>query len=185
LRLYNNNLPPVRTMDLYKTYRMSSARLANWDYGSNGVYFVTICTAGRKHYFGTIQDHVPVYTRIGEIACQYWLNIPLHFPFVVVDYFVVMPNHLHGLVFIDRPDYHGWSPNRFGPQSKNLASIVRGYKAGVKSYATQHQIEFAWQARYYDRVVRNEEEWKRIRQYIADNPLKWEQDRDNPENLYM
>lgn len=172
-------------MDTYKKYRVLSARLANWDYGSSGVYFVTICTAGRTNYFGDIRENLPVYSEIGEIAFQYWQNIPAHFPFVIVDHFVVMPNHLHGLLFLDRPEYHGWELNRFGPQSQNLASIIRGYKAGVKTYATQHRIEFSWQPRYYDRVVINENEWNRIRQYIADNPLKWEQDRDNPENLYM
>lgn len=173
-------------MDKFKQkYRTQSARLSNWDYGSNGAYFVTICTQDRVHYFGEIKNATVIYSHIGEIAHKFWTDISSHFPFVIVDELVIMPNHIHGVLFFDRPDYNSWKPNRFAPQSQNLASVIRGFKAAVKKYATLNNIEFIWQPRYYDRVVRNEGEWNRIHQYIFDNPFKWEQDRDNPENLYM
>ena len=68
-------------------------------------------------------------------------------------------------------------PNRFGPQSNNLASIVRGYKIGVTKYARQHNLPFKWQARYHDHVIRNAGEYERIQRYIHENPQKWAEDR--------
>ncbi|GAB3829081.1 transposase [Pontibacter rugosus] len=125
------------------------------------------------------------FSDIGGIANQYWQDIPKHFPFVELDMFVVMPNHVHGILFINKLEHEEWKPNKFGPQSQNLASIVRGYKAGVKKYATLHQLDFGWQSRYYDRVIRSEKELQNIRQYIFNNPAKWEAEKNNPENLLM
>ena len=89
-----------------------------------------------------------------------------------------MPNHVHGIIIIDKPDGDDDDgPNQFGPQSKNLASIVRGYKIGVTKYARQHNQPFKWQARYHDHVIRNDREYERIRQYIDENPERWEEDR--------
>lgn len=84
-----------------------------------------------------------------------------------------MPNHIHGILFFNKPDYNEWKPNTFGPQSKNLAAVIRGYKAAVKKYATLHEIEFNWQARYHDHVVRSEKSLNNIRKYIMNNPVKW------------
>ena len=98
-----------------------------------------------------------------------------------------MPNHLHGVLWICKPDYddRDWQPSTFGPQRQNPASIIRGYKVGVKKHATMHQIEFTWQPRYYDHIVRNMNELDRIRTYIERNPDKWADDREILENLYM
>jgi len=125
------------------------------------------------------------HTVIGEIANQYWTEIPKHFPFVELDEYVVMPNHVHGILFFNKPDYADWKPGKFGPQSKTLGSVIRGYKAGVKTYATTNQIEFGWQPRFYDRIIRSQRELNNIRQYIINNPAKWYLDKDNPENLMM
>ena len=124
-------------------------------------------------------------TIIGNIANQYWAEIQNHFPFVELDEYIVMPNHVHGILFINRPEYNEWNPNKFGPQSKNLGSIIRGYKAGVKIFSTTNQIEFEWQPRYYDRIIKSDEELNRIRQYIINNLMKWQEDRNNVENLMM
>lgn len=92
-------------MDKFRNkYRIQSARLKNWDYGSNAAYFVTICTANRELFFGDIMDDKMNLSEIGEIADKYWLEIPEHFPFVKLDVHVVMPNHIHGIVIIDKPD---------------------------------------------------------------------------------
>ena len=102
-----------------------------------------------------------------------------------MDEHVIMPNHLHGILFINKPDHNEWQPNKYGPQSLNLGSIIRGFKAGVKTFATGNKIEFEWQARYYDHIIRTENDLKNIRQYIIDNPIKWKYDRNNVENLMM
>jgi hypothetical protein len=85
-------------------YRISSARLKNWDYGSNAIYFVTICTQNREHYFGTIADERMELSETGKIAQRFWFEIPIHFPFVKLGESVVMPNHIHGIIIIDKPD---------------------------------------------------------------------------------
>ena len=172
-----------------RKYRIPSARLADYDYGSNGIYFITICTQNRELFLGDIAADPAVLnpSAIGQVAIDCWYKIPTYFPFVELDAFQLMPNHLHGVVWIVKPDGQQteWQPNRFGPQRQNLASIVRGYKSGVKKHATLHQIDFGWQPRYYDRVVRSMNELERIRTYIEMNPAKWAQEQHNPENLYM
>ncbi|MBU1110972.1 hypothetical protein KKB83_05155 [Patescibacteria group bacterium] len=118
--------------------------------------------------------------------------------------FVVMPNHIHGIVIINNPPVRSqWNNvnnvetqnlaslrkrkqqpgNQFGPQSRNLGSIVRGFKIGVKKWTTINNVDFAWQPRYYDHIIRNEKSLNHIRQYITENPAKWAEDRNNPENL--
>jgi putative transposase len=96
-----------------------------------------------------------------------------------------MPNHVHGILIFNNPDYNQWQPNLFGVQSKNLGSVIRGYKASVTKYATTHSLEFLWQSRYYDHVIRDEDELNRIRQYIINNVRKWKEDMNNPENIFM
>jgi len=171
-------------------YRISSARLTGWDYGSHGLYFVTICTKDRGGYFGEIAD---VETKgiaslqvseIGAVAQDSWLRIPQFHPYVELDEFVIMPDHIHGILFINKPGKETWELNKFGSQSKNLASIIRGYKSSIKKYSTLNDIEFCWQPGYYDRVIRNDLEHSRIRNYIYDNPQNWMLNKDNFENIF-
>jgi putative transposase len=187
-------------------YRIPSARLQTWDYGSQGLYFITICTKNRENYFGEI---VPVETQniaslrysdpsietqniaslqptpIGLITQKNWEEIPAHFPFVELDEFILMPNHVHGILFFNKPYSGEWNVNKFGPQSKNLGSVIRGYKASVKTCAVTNQIEFVWQPRFHDHIIRSQEELNRIRQYIINNPLNWQKDKANFEGLMM
>ncbi|MBS1684636.1 MAG: transposase [Bacteroidetes bacterium] len=177
-------------------YKISTARLQNWDYGSNAFYFVTICTKSRVPYFGEIIQYADDpsdktqgiaslrASRMGEVAQDCWEQIPANFPFVELDEFVVMPDHIHGILLFNKEADTGWQVNKFGPQSNNLASVIRGFKSGVKSFATRNEIEFQWQSRFYDRVIRNRNELDRIRKYIQDNPANWLFDKDNGENLY-
>ena len=97
-------------MDKFQNkYRIPSARWQTWDYGSNGAYFITICTQNRRHFFGeiidsTIPDESIMHLNdMGEIAEKYWVEIPQHFPFVSLGNFVIMPNHMHGILIIDNP----------------------------------------------------------------------------------
>jgi REP element-mobilizing transposase RayT len=114
-------------------YHIPSARWATWDYGHNAAYFVTICTVQRAHAFGAIHEGALAFTALGQIARDCWQEIPAHFPFVAADEFVVMPNHIHGiLVIVETQNLASQVPtqnlaplhhtNHFGPQSKNLAS---------------------------------------------------------------
>jgi len=91
-------------MTLYKNkYRVESARLQNWDYGWNGKYFITIVTRNREHYFGEIKNNKKmVLSEIGKIAEKYWFEIPTHVSFAILDAFIVMPNHIHGIIIIDK-----------------------------------------------------------------------------------
>lgn len=187
-------------------YRIPSARLPGWDYGSNAAYFVTICTKDREHFFGKIVDEKMRLSEIGKIANDYWLEMPKHFPFVILDEFVIMPNHVHGIIIINKrdnddgssvetqnfasPDTNGTynletqnfaslpssTPNTFGPQSKNLASIVRGYKSAVKKYASLNNINFAWQPRFHDHIIRDKQAFQNISNYIINNPMNWSSD---------
>jgi REP element-mobilizing transposase RayT len=142
---------------------------------------------------------------IGALAKEYWNAIPEHFPFVRLGAYVIMPNHVHGIIIIEKPkpvetqdfaslqmpttqktnqsspvetqDFASLqSKNRFGPQSKNLASIIRGYKIGVTISARVIDPTFVWQSRYYDHIIRNDEEYNRITDYIVQNPTNWEED---------
>lgn len=178
-------------------YRIPSNRLQGYDYGSHGLYYVTICTKNRVCYFGNIvethncasdvETHNNTHdvdvethncaslraTTIGQIAIDYWAEIPKHYPFVELDEFVVMPNHIHGILFFNRPEKTDWTPNTFGPQSQNLGAVIRGFKSSVKRYANQNDINFDWQSRYHDHIIRDEKSLFAIRNYIVRNPDNW------------
>ncbi|HMR19577.1 MAG TPA: hypothetical protein PKA53_09790 [Sphingobacterium sp.] len=137
-------------------------------------------------------------SEVGETAHHCWEEIPSHFPFVIWGEFVVMPNHIHGIVIIDKhvslvekqdlssmspsgfaslqDDYHQEPCNEFGQQSKNLTSIIRGFKVSVTTSSRLIIPDFAWQARYNDRIIRDQPEHERIDHYIRENPINWKQD---------
>jgi REP element-mobilizing transposase RayT len=85
-------------------YRIPSARLKGWDYGRNGIYFITICTAGHQCYLGEITDGKMLLSEMGKVVYQNWKLIPSHFPFTELADFVVMPNHIHGIIIVDKMD---------------------------------------------------------------------------------
>ena len=157
-------------------YRIESSRLSGYDYGSDGVYFVTICTKNRECYFGKIVSTNHAYlnpTKIGQIALEYWKEIPKHYPFVTLDEFVVMPNHIHGILILNNPDHNTWSPNQFGVQSRNLGAIIRAFKSTTKRFANENNIEFEWQSRFHDSIIRDINGLLAVRKYIQNNPMNW------------
>lgn len=150
--------------------------MKSWDYGSSAVYFITICTKDRFPFFGEIVPSANPYlksTKIGKRALQCWLKIPDHFPFAEPNTFIIMPDHRHGILALNKPDYNKWEVNKFGPQSQNLASIIRGFKAGVKTFATRNDISFAWQQLYYEKRIKTALEFESVRKYILNNPARW------------
>jgi REP element-mobilizing transposase RayT len=180
-------------MGLYKNkYRTESIRVTEWDYSSNGYYFVTICTKNQECFFGNVIDSKVVLTSIGEIARQYWQAIPEHFQEVKLDEFIVVPNHLHGIVIISNVETcHGMSLQK--PSNRNiftkplsgpLSTVINQYKCTVTRECRKiGYSDFSWQSRFYEHIIRNEKSLQKIRQYIMNNPVKWELDEYHPDRL--
>ena len=155
-----------------------SVRLKEYDYSQVGAYFVTICTRDRALFFEN--------EGVRTIVEQCWLGIPDHFPTVQLDGWVIMPNHLHGIMVI--VDCRGTAcrapTGKFGnPTLGSLPTIIRSFKSAVsKRINTLRDTPGApvWQSNYHEHVIRSEEDLNRARQYILDNPLQWEMDENNP-----
>jgi REP element-mobilizing transposase RayT len=167
-------------------------RYRGYDYSQDGFYFVTVCTRNKKNFFGDIKNGKMDLSDIGLIADRFWQEIPIHFPFCVLYEYIIMPNHLHGIIQIDNGDDNCRNaprrvPTGLHPLVKNsLSSILNHYKGSVKKYCNKNNFEyFAWQPRFYDRIIRNEKELNNIRQYILDNPLKWNLEKNNSENIFI
>ena len=167
-----------------------SIRLQDFDYSQNGYYFITICTKNRECFLGEITNEKIKLSTIGEIVYKYWIEIPQHFGNTLSDEFVIMPNHVHGIVVIENNNVmhdvracHGM-PQRFGTSiSKSLPMIVNHFKSAVKRWCNNNGFEyFQWQRNYYEHIIRNESELNRIREYIKNNPIQWEFDRNNLRN---
>lgn len=183
-------------------FRTESSRLKIWDYSTPWWYFVTICTKNHNNDFGEVKETNVELNNFGNIAINDWTDIPSHFPNVEIDEFVVMPNHIHGIVIIaERRDVScrdvvcrdvasnvSTNKNEFyskiSPKAGSLSSIVRSYKSGVtRKIRRTGYNKFSWQSRFYDRIIRNEKELFRIRIYIKHNPLKWQLEKSISENL--
>lgn len=106
----------------FNRFRIPSARMRTWNYGWNAPYFITICTKKRTCYFGKIIEGKMELSELGKIAQQYWTEIPTHFPYVHLGAFVIMPNHVHGIVIIDKPNVRmpDYSQNVEVPDSQNV-----------------------------------------------------------------
>ncbi len=171
-----------------------SVRLQNWDYRENAPYFITICTKDRWHYFGKIENKKMIYTPVGAIANVLWYEMKNRNKNIELGEFVVMPNHIHGILILQndsvvrtghalsqKPQSSQPQPigkNRFQNIGKNsVSSIIGGYKSAIKKYANRLDLEFAWQSRFYEHIIRNEKSYNRISEYIYNNPLNWDNDK--------
>ncbi len=167
------------TVTLYNNkYRIESTRLKNWDYTGSGYYFITICTGSRECHFGEINDNQINLSDIGIIADQFWRSIPEHYPNTILDEFTIMPNHVHGIIIIDHQRQNHRQRNTFSkPLSGSLSMIINHYKGAVTRWCKKSGISnFSWQPRFYENIIRDEKSLHNIRQYIINNPMKWEQD---------
>ncbi|MEW4922588.1 transposase [Algibacter sp. 2305UL17-15] len=215
-------------------YRIPSARLRGYDYASNGAYFITICTSDRYCFFGAIENNEMLLNPVGELAQKFWNMIPEHFPFIILDEMVVMPNHVHGVLWIDNIDdrdaIHRVSKqtdaiNRISEQTdainrvseqtdaingiseqtdamnrvstggatgknnpmfhKNISRVMRWYKGRCTFEINKKHPDtnFGWQTRFYDHIIRDETALKNIRDYIINNPAKWQSDKNNKDRL--
>ena len=170
-------------------YRIPSARLQHWDYGWAAAYFVTICTNDRECLFGEIKNGSMNLSGIGVIADIMWYEIKNHAKNIELGEFVVMPNHVHGIIVLNGNDAHVETTHalslqsktigqqRFQNQGKNtLSSIVGGYKSAVTKHAHRLQFDFAWQPRFHDHIIRDEKSFQTISNYIVNNPSNWSAD---------
>ena len=189
---------------------MAHRRLINRDYKKPGFYFVTINTSSRIEYFSEIKNGSLYLSGIGEIANYCWTQIPNHFENARIHEFIIMPDHIHGIIELI-PDSspvtcspvacNGATCNRaanlhksesiatfqtgspewyssISPKSGSLSTIIRSYKSAVTRIANLSfkEIHFGWQASFYDRIIRNKEEFNRIKWYINRNPLNWKEE---------
>ena len=180
-------------------YRVPSTRLINWDYGKNGAYFITICTKNRKHFFGEIlsvnNKNEMQFTEIGVLADQFWSEIPKHFPFVELGNFQIMPNHVHGILIIDRKNIvddivvemlhcdvsmenkiKNVKMSKMSPKKGTISTILRSYKSVVTKNSHYINADFEWQERFYDIIIHNSASFERIQNYIENNVTKWKED---------
>lgn len=158
-----------------------SIRLKYYDYSQQGAYFLTICTQYRQCLWGEIKHDQILLNNLGAIVLQCWLEIPLHFPSVELDVFVIMPNHLHGILWIQESVNQEEQYNKFQKVVKgSIPSIVRSFKAAVTrkiNQICQHKgTSLIWQRNYYEKIIKDEEMLNNVREYIINNPHNWEKD---------
>ncbi len=213
-RLYRAGSVSTHIASLYETYAMSlfknkyrveTTRLMGWDYAAVGWYFVTICTRNREYFFGEVEGKDVRLSAAGDMAAQCWREIPIHFPHAAIDEFIVMPNHVHGIVVIERtvdvsnvetrhtcPDPQvlgvaSLQKNKFGPLKRgSVSKIIQAYKAVVTKWCHANQYPyFDWQPRFYDHIVRDDKGLAEIREYIVNNPAQWDLDRNKTSGVWM
>ncbi|MDO4777034.1 MAG: hypothetical protein Q4A06_06205 [Cardiobacteriaceae bacterium] len=161
--------------------RRKSVRLQAWDYRNAGAYFVTICTQHRRPYFGRVANGAMHLSPLGEMAYAHWQDIDTHHAGVTLGEFVVMPNHVHGILHLPEGamSFAKTSASKMSaisPKAGSLSAIVRSYKSAVSREAGCAGLAFAWQPRFYEHVVRSEESYRQISEYILGNPLTWAED---------
>lgn len=180
-------------------YRIESIRLKSWDYSCNGFYYVTICVKNSEHIFGEIIDNEMVLSEIGKIAHQNWINMIEHFKNIEIDEFIIMPNHIHGIILINneqlpcRDVIYNVSTNEpqsqkneyfsnLSPSKNTLSVVIRTYKASVTRDCKKNNLFLEWQQRFYENIIKEEESLDTIKKYIKNNPLNWSTDSNNPNN---
>lgn len=173
--------------DSQKHHRRS-IRLQEYDYAQAGGYFVTIVTYQRDLLFGEIVDEEMMLNDFGKIADECWRAIPEHFPNVELGAYVVMPNHVHGIITITDGRgtiYRAPTQEQFQkPVTGSIPTIIRTYKSAVtRLIGREHNTTGIWQRNYYEHIIRNHEDWDRIHRYIESNPSMWTEDEENPLNM--
>jgi REP element-mobilizing transposase RayT len=190
---------------LQARHHRRSLRLKGYDYAQAGAYFVTICTQDRACLFGKVADETVHLNEAGQLAEAMWADLPTRYPGIELDVFVVMPNHIHGIVVLpDRADVgaplvgaqkRAAETPRLRPSStghETVGHVVGAFKSlftvryiqGVQTDGWPRFDRRVWQRNYYEHVIRDEVDLSRIRSYIDQNPLQWRLDSENPENAW-
>ena len=231
-------------------YRIASARYKGWNYADDGFYFVTICTKNRKLFFGSVKDYEMELNDVGKIVADEWQNTAKIRNNILLDEWIIMPNHLHGILIINN---HTVETPRWGVsnqvnmemsgtetpqgiktetpqrgvsnqanmktpgtetpqgietetpqrgvstergngggrkiewQSGSLGAVINQFKGVCTKKINQDfpEINFSWQTRFFDHIIKSEKAAEKIRKYIHDNPARWEFDKNNSEDLWM
>lgn len=167
-----------------------SIRLSVYDYSQNGAYFVSICTKNRECLFGEIEKGEMRLNDAGQIVFEEWMKTAEIRSNIELDACVVMPNHIHGIIVIEGRGTARRAPTveRFGqPVPGSIPTVIRSFKSAVTKRINEMRQTPAlqlWQRNYYEHIIRNDDDLSRIRQYIIDNPTRWDMDRENPKAGY-
>lgn len=154
--------------------RVNSHRYPGYDYSQAGMVFVTVCTQGRQCLFGEVMHGEMDFSAAGKALTQRWQMIPQRFPDVGIDAFVVMPDHLHGILLIGIDPVSESTGSTAGDVVRWLkTALLRDYSHGVKTSGWEPYDRVLWQRDYYDRIIRNETELETRRAYIDSNPSRW------------
>ena len=169
-----------------KIHHRRSIRLKGYDYTQNGAYYITIVTYQRQHLFGEVVNDEMQLNELGKIAYDEWFKTAELRPYVELfeDDFVVMPNHVHGIIRIENDDKIGnGNIEKFGkPVAHSIPTIVRAYKSAVTYSINKLQNQrgaVLWQPNYYEHVIRNEQDCQAKHDYILSNPMNWDKDDEN------
>ncbi len=152
-----------------------SIRLKNYNYAKNGYYFITICTKNHKPFFGNINNDEMQLNQLGKITHDIWKKLPEKYPNIKLNSFVIMPNHIHAIIIIEKDINQQLD-------KITLGKIIGGYKSIVFNKCLKFckekniKMERLWQRNYYEHIIRNEEDLLNIQEYIQNNPLKWAND---------
>jgi REP-associated tyrosine transposase len=170
-----------------RTERRRSIRLRGYDYSRPGIYFFTICAAGRAALFGNVVDGMMLPNNAGRTVRQVWAELPRHYSGVEIDAFVVVPNHIHGVIVLTNSVGAGSPRPAAGAGTAPLQGTLGRVVARFKYESTQRLNSARgtpgarlWQRNYYEHVVRGGESLDGIRRYIFENPAHWESDPENP-----
>lgn len=179
-----------------QTHHRHSIRFKGYDYTQPGAYFITICTKARQCLFGNVVKGEMQLNSLGYIAFNCWQTIPDHFPHIELDTFVVMSNHLHGiLIMIDKPvgaqhcsalnQHLDCNTEQFGkPVPGSISTVIRSYKGVVSKRINiiwQTKGQSIWQRNFYEHIGREQKSVDNIQQYILNNPQRWADDPENPQ----
>ena len=172
-----------------------SIRLKGYNYANENFYYITICVKEKRCDLGRIHGGIMELSDIGKITDLFWKEIPSHFPNTILDEYIIMPNHLHGIIQLNphstnvgveyiQPDIQPDIPQNESTfqnvQKNSIPSIIRSFKAAVTRWCNKNKCEyFQWQRNYYEHIIRTEEDYFRIKKYIQANPLKWNDDEYN------
>ena len=186
-----NAIPPNAAQTQQKLPNRCSIRLREFDYTQPGGYFITICTQLRSNLFGEVVDDKMELSDYGKIVRECWMAIPTHFLHFDLDEFVVMPNHVHGIIIIVDPvgarhavpGTHIQTEHFSKPVSGSIPTVIRSFKSVVTKQINKSQNfppHPIWQRSFHEHIVRDDAEMERIRNYIVENPMQWNHDRENP-----
>jgi len=161
-------------------HQRKSPRLRGYDYSQQGAYFITVCTQNREALFGRVADQQMHLNAAGEMVGDYWQRIAERFPTVELDAWVVMPNHIHGIIVLS--DDRDITVTRLLHWFK--LETTKSYSRGVKHHHWPSFDRRLWQRSYHDHIIRDDNDLTRIRDYVLNNPALWQNDTFHPENSH-